>query len=73
MNTPTSLEPLQPPPSVTQRTLPTVGSILGSVLGSVVVTKAGLDPVTGTTVLAGLTALVTGLFHWLGSKIGVPL
>jgi cobalamin synthase len=73
VNTPQPLEPLQAPQTATQNTLPTLGSIFGSVLGSVLATKTKLDPVSAATVIAGCTALATGLFHLLGSKLGVPL
>lgn len=69
MNTAPPTTPLTP----TQASLPTIGSILGSVLGSTVVDKFGLDPVSAASVIAGLTALGTALFHWIGSKLGVPL
>lgn len=59
-------------PPTTPAALPTLGSILGSVLGTVVVAKTGLgaDPVLAGTVLTGITGVFTGLFHWLGTKIG---
>ncbi len=67
--------PGDPPPVVTatHNSFPTLGSILGSVGGSVLVAKVGLDPVNGGAVIAGVTGLATALFHWLGSKIGVSL
>ena len=71
MNTPAA--PLQPPPTATQNTLPTAGALVGSVLGSVLANKLQLDPVAGGSVIAGITTVCTALFHFLGSKLGVPL
>ncbi len=70
MNTPNPSSPAVGPP--TSPAMPTIGSVIGSVLGGIVVTKAGLgaDPVLGGTVLTGITAVVTGLFHWLGTRLG---
>lgn len=67
MNTP-SPGPAPPTPAA----IPTLGSILGSVLGTVVVAKTGLgaDPILGGTVITAITGLFTGVFHWLGTKIG---
>ncbi len=75
MNT---LKPLQPPPPLvppqtnTQNSLPTAGAVLGSVLGSVIANKLSLDPVTGGSAVAGVTALVTAFFHFLSSRLGIP-
>ncbi len=68
MNTPQpSTGPPAPPAAI-----PTLGSIVGSVLGSVVAAKTGMgaDPVVGATIITAITGVVTGLFHWLGTKIG---
>lgn len=53
---------------------PTLGSLVGSVAGVVVATKLGLDPASpgGVGTVSGITAAITALFHWIGSKIGVP-
>lgn len=64
--------PLVPPPTPTQNTLPTAGAVLGSVLGSFISNKLSLDPLTGSSAVAGVTALVTALFHYLASRLGVP-
>jgi hypothetical protein len=68
MNTPTPA--IAPPPS--PAAMPTLGSILGSVLGSVIVAKTGLsvDPVLAGSVITGITGVFTGLFHWIGTRIG---
>jgi cobalamin synthase len=78
MNTPAPL-PSQPPTTITSSpttaTMPTLGSIVGSVVGSIIVAKTGqtTDPVTSGGIIATATAFFTGLFHWLGSKLGVSL
>jgi cobalamin synthase len=63
---PVTMHPAQP-------VMPTFGSIIGSALGAVIVSKTGLqsDPVVAGTVVSGTTAFFTGLFHWLGTKLGV--
>ncbi len=71
MNSTKPLEPL-PPPAAT-KTLPTIGSVFGSVVGSFLTTKMKLDPLSAASLIAGCTALATAAFHWLGSKLGVPL
>lgn len=67
---------VNPPPSSTTpvtATMPTLGAVVGSVAGSVLADKIGFtDPVMAGTVLTGITAVVTALFHWLGSKLGQP-
>jgi hypothetical protein len=72
-NTPVMNSPPPTPLTPTQASLPTIGAVLGSGLGSVLVDKLGLDPVAAGSVIAGCTALATALFHWIGSKLGVPL
>jgi uncharacterized membrane-anchored protein len=65
-----------PPPApvtATQASLPTVGSLVGSALGSVLADQLGLDAVNAASVIAGCTALMTAAFHWIGSKLGAPL
>lgn len=68
MNTPSP----GPAPPTTPAALPTLGSMLGSLVGTVIVAKTGLaaDPVLAGTVLTGLAGLFTGVFHWLGTRIG---
>lgn len=74
MNTPSAPPPPLPSGTPATTTMPTLGSIVGSVAGSVAVAKMGVsDPITAGTVITGVTALVTGLFHWLGVKFGSPL
>lgn len=64
----------QPVPSSTTNVAPTVGSIVGGVAGLVVATQLGLNPVdaSGGSVVVGVGALITALFHWLGGKTGIP-
>lgn len=64
-----------PPPvqTATQNTLPTVGALVGSLLGSVLATTLKLDPLAAGSVVAGVTTFATALFHFWGSKLGVPL
>lgn len=64
--------PMVPPQTPTQNTLPTLGAVLGSVLGSLLSNKLNLDPLTGGSAIAGVTALVTAFFHFVGSKLGIP-
>jgi hypothetical protein len=75
MNSPQSLQPPQPvaPQTATQNSLPTAGALLGSVLGSILADALKLEPVAAASVIASLTTLVTALFHFVGSKLGVPL
>jgi hypothetical protein len=65
--------PVGPPSKpATNSAAPTLGAVLGSVLGGVIAAKTGLatDPGLGVPLVSGITGLVTGLFHWLGTKIG---
>jgi hypothetical protein len=65
--------PAPPPQTPTQNSLPTAGALIGSVLGSVVANQLKLDPVAAGSLIAGVTTFVTALFHFLGTKLGVPL
>jgi len=70
MNTP---DP-KPAATLAAKTMPTLGSIIGSALGAAI--AAGFkvtDPVTVASIVTVLTAGTTSLFHWLGNKIGVNL
>jgi hypothetical protein len=71
MNTPPP-DPVAPQ-TATQNSLPTAGALLGSVFGSVLAHALKLDPVAAGSVIAGVTTLATAVFHFLGSKLGVPL
>lgn len=73
MNTPNPVP--SPAPATSGPTMPTLGSVLGSVVGSVIVTKTGQasDPITAGSIVAATTAFFTGLFHWIGSKLGIAL
>ncbi len=63
--------PAPAPPGGTLTAAPTLGSIIGSVLGTVMVGATGVhDPLLAGGIVTGITGLFTGLFHWLGSKIG---
>jgi cobalamin synthase len=68
MNAPVS----SPPRRSTHPSAPTVGAIVGSLLGGVVAAKTGLqhNPDVAVPLVSAVTALSTGLFHWLGTKIG---
>ena len=68
-------EPSATPSSNTVKaTAPTLGAVLGSALGAYVASKVGgNDPLIGNTITAAVTGLVTALFHWAGSKLGLAL
>jgi cobalamin synthase len=70
MNTP--LSPRLPP--ATHPAAPTVGALVGSVLGGVFAARTGLanNPDLAVPAVAVVSALFTGLFHWLGTKIIGP-
>lgn len=74
MNTPT---PTPPPPAssnLAQNTMPTLGSIVGSASGATLASALHVtDPVAVGSIVTGVTALVTALFHFLGAKFGVRL
>jgi hypothetical protein len=64
----------KPPTTLAAKTLPTLGSIIGSAVGAAI--AAGFkftDPVTVAAIVTVVTAGTTALFHWVGSKIGVNL
>ena len=67
MNTPT---PVSGGPNAS----PTVGAIVGSAAGVIVSSKLGVDPTdpAGVAIVSSVTGLLTALFHWLGSKTGIP-
>lgn len=72
--------PSSPPPATTptatavNATAPTLGSLLGSALGVFLATKSGAaDPLVGNAIVVATTTFVTGLFHWLGGKLGVAV
>jgi cobalamin synthase len=63
-----------PPLTGAQATMPTLGSILGSIGGTLLAAKIGAtDPLISNSIVVGTTAFVTGFFHWLGQKFGVTL
>lgn len=68
--------PLPPPMTAGQITAagaPTLGAVVGSALGALIVAKLGTtDAVLGPSIVAAVTAGMTALFHWLGEKIGAP-
>lgn len=68
-----STPPPVAPQTATQNTLPTAGALLGSVLGSVLANSLHLEPVSAGSVVAAFSAIVTGFFHFVGSKLGVTL
>ncbi len=60
------------PLTATQATLPTLGSIIGSALGALITAKvAPHDPLVGSTIVTLTTGLITGLFHLVGTKLGL--
>jgi hypothetical protein len=62
----------QKPLTTTQATLPTLGSILGSALGTIVAAKiAPGDALFGPAIISAVTGLFTGLFHLIGTKLGL--
>lgn len=59
------------PLTTTQAALPTLGAAVGGALATFINSKLGpLDIVLSGTVTTLCTAAVTGLFHWLGTKLG---
>jgi len=73
MNAP---QPAPPTPNggMIQAGAPTVGSVLGSLLGELVAHSFNIgDPATHASVIAACAAVATMLLHWLGSKIGASL
>lgn len=55
-----------------QASAPTLGAIIGSVLGGLAAAKSGItDPLSAQAIQVSVTAIVTGLFHWVGQKLGV--
>jgi len=70
MNTP--LAPQHKP--ATHPAAPTVGAIVGSLLGGVMAAKSGLanSPDVAVPVVSAVTAICTAACHWLGTKIGAP-
>jgi hypothetical protein len=57
--------------STSQAALPTLGATFGSALGAVLAAKVGgADPLIGNTIATLTTAVVTALFHWVGTKLG---
>lgn len=59
------------PLTTTQATLPTFGAVVGGSLGAYLSSKLGAaDPLLGHVVTVTTTALVTALFHWVGTKLG---
>lgn len=65
--------PVVPVPlTTTQATLPTLGSIVGGALGSILAAKlAPGDPLVGPAIITAVSGLFTGLFHLLGTKLGM--
>jgi len=64
----------KPPTTLASKTMPTLGSIIGSALGAALAAGFKItDPMTVATVVTVMTAGTTALFHWVGSKIGVNL
>ena len=74
MNTPQPNDRPHPVATTAKVSLPTLGSILGSAGGVTLAAKLGItDPVTVGTLVTIVTAIVTGLCHFIGEKIGVNL
>lgn len=74
MNATPPVSPSTPPAPLNgvQMTMPTLGAILGSALGQYLSVKAGsTDPLMGQAIVTATSALVTGVFHWAGLKIGL--
>jgi cobalamin synthase len=76
VTTPSSASPVPPTasPSLTaaQATLPTLGATLGATVGAVVGAKlAPGDALVGHAISVAVTALFTGLFHYIGTKLGL--
>jgi hypothetical protein len=72
MNTPTPNGP--PPTTLASKTMPTLGSVIGSAVGAAIAAGFKItDPVAVASIVTVMTAGVTALFHWWGSKIGVNL
>lgn len=66
--------PPPPPATLAQNTMPTLGSIVGSAGGAALAASIHVtDPVAVGSIVTGVTALVTALFHFLGGKFGVRL
>lgn len=64
----------KPPTTLAAKTLPTLGSIIGSAVGAAI--AAGFkftDPVTVATIVTVVTAGTTALFHWISARTGLPL
>lgn len=51
---------------------PTVGSILGAIVSTAVVTKTGADPIAAGAIATGITGFMTWLFHFVHQKLGTP-
>lgn len=60
--------------ATTKMTAPTIGAMLGTVTGAIVVHNwlMGYDLSTQLMAATGISGLVTALSHWLGNKIGAP-
>jgi hypothetical protein len=72
MNTPSPPPPL-PPGNLVTKTMPTLGSVIGSASGAAIAAAFKIsDPLTVATLVTCTTALVTALFHWAGNKFGLP-
>lgn len=78
MNTPTQDPPI-PSNTVGRSTvasLPTVGSIVGSLGAAWAMQKLGMSPLDGgmgSMTFSAIAGTVTALFHAVGAKIGVNL
>lgn len=53
---------------------PTLGAAVGTTAGLLVASKLGLNPanIDGGGIVAIVSTLMTALFHWIGSKTGIP-
>ncbi len=71
MNTPA---PAPAKTSVLIASTPTLGSILGAILGQLAATKLHVtDPISAATIVTGVVALCTAVFHIASAKLGVNL
>jgi hypothetical protein len=71
---PSSVAPSVAPPApltATQAALPTFGALVGTALGKLIAAKLGFtDPLVVDTITTLTAGVVTGAFHWLGTKFG---
>jgi len=75
---PTPSAPLPPPSpqgNAATASLPTLGSILGTAAGVAAAGALHMDPtgIYGGAVVSAIVGLFTAGFHWISSKLNVPL